>query len=238
MIIRLALAVIILALIYWFSQKLKKMPMGKRRYTIIRVVFWAVVVFIIAAALTGRIHWLGALLAAAVGLLKFGFVHITRFLPFLSILSRQGTFSNPVFKTPHLELLINLQNGKISGKVIDGLYSGKNLSDLTDNDLNELENFYKDKDTRSYYLIRVIRQRISGHGSNESSSKEFSQTGDPSFDESLQILGLGSASTKEDVVRAHKQLIQKLHPDRGGNDYLASRVNQAKDVLLKKLNNP
>ena len=37
---------------------------------------------------------------------------------------------------------------------------------------------------------------------------------------------------KEAVIKAHKRLIQKLHPDRGGNDYLAAKVNAARDKLI------
>ncbi len=56
-----------------------------------------------------------------------------------------------------------------------------------------------------------------------------------SVNEALDILGLTTESSKEDIIAAHRKLIQKLHPDRGGNEYLASRVNAAKDLLLAQV---
>ncbi|MDX9873335.1 MAG: hypothetical protein RBS88_00375 [Spongiibacteraceae bacterium] len=50
--------------------------------------------------------------------------------------------------------------------------------------------------------------------------------------EALATLGLSDPVSRDDIIQAHRRLIQRVHPDRGGSDYLAARINLAKDVLL------
>ena len=52
--------------------------------------------------------------------------------------------------------------------------------------------------------------------------------------DALKILNLEEGCTSEEIIQAHRKLIQKLHPDRGGNGFLAAQVNEARNVLLKK----
>lgn len=51
--------------------------------------------------------------------------------------------------------------------------------------------------------------------------------------EALEVLGLKVGASQADIVQAHRKLISRVHPDRGGSDYLAARINLAKRVLLK-----
>lgn len=81
------------------------------------------------------------------------------------------------------------------------------------------------------FLIRFLKSGAEaevGNNTQQSSSSFMSQ------DEAYRILGLSKGATTVEIKKAHKALVQKIHPDHGGSDYLAQKVNQARDILLGK----
>ena len=51
-------------------------------------------------------------------------------------------------------------------------------------------------------------------------------------EEAYQVLGLRPGASETDIRAAHRRLMRGAHPDQGGSDWLAARINQARDVLL------
>lgn len=66
---------------------------------------------------------------------------------------------------------------------------------------------------------------------SESRQNNRQAPGTMSVEEALQILGLSGTPSRDEITRAYRKVMQQLHPDRGGNEYLAAKVNEARDVL-------
>lgn len=84
------------------------------------------------------------------------------------------------------------------------------------------------------YLYKIFFNK-SAKGGGFFNDNSRTVRGSMSKDEALKILGLKPNCSKKDIIKAHRNLILHMHPDKkGGNNYLASKINEARDVLLKK----
>ena len=128
---------------------------------------------------------------------------------------------------------INFASGSIEGEIISGDYAGKKLSELSQEELKQLSQQYKTSDKESYVLLQAYL--IRSGSSNDHSYQQYqpNNISEISKDEAYEILGLANTASKDEIVKAHKRLMQRMHPDRGGSDYLAAKINAAKDLLIK-----
>jgi hypothetical protein len=83
-------------------------------------------------------------------------------------------------------------------------------------------------------LINRFRQQYTQSNSRQSGRQSAGRAnpGKMTRAEARDILGVKPDATREEIIMAHKRMMQKVHPDRGGSDYLAAQLNQAKDTLL------
>ena len=124
----LLLIVVIAGLWYWWSYQ-KNLVDTKRKPFLWRSGFWLILALAIYLVVTGRMHWLGAGIAALVPILRTLFIWGTRAGPLLRLLGRFKSTPSQ-FRTRFLVVTLNFASGKIDGEIIAGDYSGKLLSEL------------------------------------------------------------------------------------------------------------
>ncbi len=81
-------------------------------------------------------------------------------------------------------------------------------------------------------MLRRVMGTLRGQPQSQTTNSTNNST-NLTVEEAYAILDLPIGASREDIIQAHKQLMQKMHPDRGGSSHLATKINQAKDVLLK-----
>jgi hypothetical protein len=139
-------------------------------------------------------------------------------------------------RTAFLEMELDHDTGRMNGHVLAGKFQGASLDALNRATLIKLLSEIDDdsRDLLAAYLDRrepgwrEYAQRDAGAGPQPADSGKMTER------EAYQILGLQPGANPEEISRAHRSLIKKLHPDQGGTTYLAARINEAKDVLLRR----
>lgn len=231
MIIRVILLAAAIFLVLQAVAYIKKQPPQDRRKAILKCLGLLLIGVVVILAVTGRMHWVGAAIAIVFPFLKNIAALALRFMPFLRYL--QQRVGPSVISTSILKVTVNFAQGTMNGEVLSGEFSGKNLDELDQSQLENLLAYCQQQDADSYRLLAAYMQRRFGQQQyQQQSSSQNTSSGTMNRKEALAVLGLDEDASEKDIITAHKKLMQKIHPDRGGSDYLAAKINQAKDVLL------
>ena len=141
-------------------------------------------------------------------------------------------------RSAFLDMSLDHDSGELSGTILAGEHAGRSLGEF---DLTQLLAMMPAFDAESVALLesyldrRFPAWRENAQGNGAGGQRRSAAGGKMTAEEAYQILGLQPGAGRDDISRAHKSLMKKLHPDQGGSTYLAARVNEAKDTLLRTL---
>ena len=213
-------------------------------------VYWQVIAVLLAAVLltlvvTGRAHWLTAVFAAMLPFVR-GLMTLLGGIPLLKRVlagmdaakSRDAPSGGQTstVQSKYIRMTLNHDSGDIGGEVVAGRFKGSMLDQLDFDALLQLLRECED-DEESVALLQTYLEREHAdswqqQAGTQGQQQNYSATGEMSREEALQVLGLGADAGETEIIEAHRRLMQKLHPDRGGSAYLAAKINLAKDTLL------
>jgi DnaJ-domain-containing protein 1 len=137
-------------------------------------------------------------------------------------------------ETDFLRMYLDHQTGEMNGEVTQGNLAGKTLRNLPLSDLLKLLSEI-DADVQSVQVLTAYLNRYHNDEwqQNSNGSKGGGDTGESmTLEEAYKILGLESEASEDSIKEAHHKLMNKNHPDHGGSNFLATKINQAKDLLL------
>ena len=202
---------------------------------------------LLVLVLTGRAHWLAAVFAALLPFVR-GLLRLLGGIP-LPLLQRilagmgaaksrpkPSSGQTSSVQSKYIHMTLNHDSGDINGEVLAGQFQGSTLDKLDLEALLQLLRECQDDEESvallQAYLDRVYADTWQQQAGTQEQQRSTSEPGKMSREEALQVLGLSSDADEAEIIETHRRLMQKLHPDRGGSDYLAARINLAKDTLL------
>ena len=239
---------LIIAILAFLLYVILRGLLAKRRLSVrqFMMVYLATVagLLLLFLAVTGRLHPLFAVLGVVLpflfrmtGIIMQGaqFAAIIRALK--SGMPGRGPSSAPSkseISSRFIHMVLFHDTGMMEGRVLDGQFKDAKLSELSlDRLLELLSEVSVDADSHNL-LIAYLDREHEGWDSNTRRETPPESTSDRMTEaQALDILGLQAGADADAVRKAHRRMMQKVHPDRGGSTYLATRINAAKEFLLK-----
>jgi DnaJ domain len=151
---------------------------------------------------------------------------------------RPGTSSD--IATAYLRMRLDHDTGAMTGTVLRGRFIGMRLDELGAAELLALLRECRADDEDGARLLEAYldrahpewRDEMAGERASGTGSRAQAASADITVEEAWAILGLSPGADAEAIKAAHHRLMKQLHPDHGGTDYLATKINRARDVLL------
>jgi DnaJ-domain-containing protein 1 len=150
--------------------------------------------------------------------------------------ARRSAGQTSQVRSQFLDMRLDHDSGELNGQIVAGPHAGHSLDEF---DLPQLTEMISGFDAESVSLLesyldrRFPAWRQNAQGNAAGGQRRAASGGKMTDEEAYQILGLQPGAGRDDISRAHRALMKKLHPDQGGSTYLAARVNEAKDTLLR-----
>jgi hypothetical protein len=177
-------------------------------------------------------------LAIPLGMLAFGLLGWVQLWPAgFGARTRKSDGQISRVRSAYVEMELDHDSGEMRGHILAGRHEGTALDALP---VPSLVGLLAEIDEESRALLmayldrREPRWREDAQADAATGRSVPPSSGKMTEQEAYQILGLQPGASAEDIGRAHRSLMKKLHPDQGGSTYLAARVNEAKEVLLRR----
>ena len=232
------LLIALAAVLFLFSWY-KRVPKSKQRQFRNKALLIGGAIIVFFALITGKLHPLFAGLAALVPLAYRAMGLIQTFNTIKGFTNRMKAGASPgptpgqtsEVETAFLSMQLDHDTGEMDGTVLQGRFEGCTLRGLGLSDLLALLDECR-TDRQSGALLEAYLDRVHDDWRERRGPPPSESSVGMSRNEARAMLGVGADATREEIVKAHRRLIQRLHPDRGGSDYLAAKLNTAKDLLL------
>ncbi len=138
--------------------------------------------------------------------------------------------------TDFLDMRLDHDSGEMTGVVKRGVHEGRDLAGLSLEELMVLRGECTGQDPKSAAILEAYLDRRFGAGwrrDDDTAEAPAAGSGGPmSQDEAYRILGLEPGASTEEIKEAHRRMMKSFHPDHGGSDYIAAKLNEAKAILL------
>ena len=154
--------------------------------------------------------------------------------PFAS--SRRTPGQKSDVRTDRLEMQLDHDSGQMDGTCFRGRFAGRALSTLCDREAMELlAELHHEGAPEAALMEAYLDWRLPGwRDAAQASATGRAKTTRMSAEEAYAVLGIVTDASEEEIRQAHRRLMMKMHPDQGGSTYLAARINEAKEVLLRR----